>query len=64
MCKKYLPFDASSSDEESLEDPIPKKMKVSKFEGGVAFICNSSKKRRQANIVCKTIHTKDVPRIS
>ncbi len=39
-------------------------MKINKFEGGVSFSCPPvHTKRRQANIVCNTIHTKDVPQI-
>ena len=66
FCRKYIPFDVSSSEEDSQEDDAKssKKMKVNKFEGGVSFSCaNNHTKRRQANIVCNTIHTKDVPTI-
>lgn len=39
-------------------------MKVNKFQGGVSYSYpNNHQKRRQANIVCNTIHTKDVPAI-
>lgn len=64
FCKKYIPFDMTSSDEESVEEEArsAKKMKINKFDGGISYSCsNPHPKRKQANIVCNTIHTKDIP---
>ena len=64
FCKKYIPFDMTSSEDESVEEEArsAKKMKINKFDGGISYSCsNPHLKRKQANIVCNTIHTKDIP---